>query len=121
MRGLVRIATTVITTRWAAKLPAGHGHSFQLLSNTAATGAAANENQKAPTGRTNVSRTGSRARSVHTRVARPPPPLSVFAMAIANSPAAVTQACGVQAAYFRMPSGSRRVSGPSTRIRGSGR
>lgn len=59
---------------------------------------------------------------MHTRVARPPlPALSVFAMAIANRAAAVTQACGVQTAYFRMPSDSRRVSGPSTRIRGSGR
>lgn len=100
VRGRVRSATTVSTTRWVRKAPGGHGHSPQLPLNTAANGVAARENQKAPTGRTSVSRTGSNARKPGTRLSIPGPPwFAVLATAIASSPHAVITACGVQAAY----------------------
>ncbi len=97
MRGRVRLATTVSTSRWETRLPGSQGQLPQLLPRAEVAAVAASDSQNAPTGRTRVSSTGARASSPHSRLG---PPASVPAMpaAIATRPPAATTACGVQAA-----------------------
>ncbi len=121
MRGRVRIATTVSTTRWEMKLPGTHGHMDQLSPTVEVTAVAQSDSQNAATGRARVSSTGTSTSSPHTSCAAP---FSAKVAALASSatmPAATTARCGVQDAYSRRRPGRRRVIGPSTPMRGSGR
>ncbi len=118
VRGLVRMATTVSTVRWQAKLPAAHGHSPQLLPSMAANGVDTMDAQNAATGRIMVSRTGI---TVNGTIRSTASSASTPEMSRVMRAATAIRACGVQVAYSRSRAGSRRMIRPSTLRRGSGR
>src|SRR5436190_16162683 len=77
VRGRVRAATTVSTTRWATMLAGSNGQSpLPDWPITATTGIEVRENQKAPTGRTSVSRIGPAEKTLITSASNRLPPLS---------------------------------------------